>query len=66
MKKNECIHKEILLGRWIVEIDGKQFEMCAKCYQRVRYLAGVRTIEWGTPRPLTELEKRNGIIRTIR
>lgn len=55
MKSNECIHKEIMLTRWIVEIDGKRFEMCKKCYQRVRYLAGVKTIEWGTRIPIPSL-----------
>ncbi len=54
MKQNECIHKEILLVRWIIEIDGKRFEMCHKCYQRVRHLAGVKVIQWGVPGPFNQ------------
>lgn len=51
MKQNECLHKSIFKERWIIDIDGKRFEMCKKCFHRIRHLVGIKIIEWGTPKP---------------
>jgi len=47
--KNECIHKEILLSRYIVRdiVTNKIFEMCPKCYREIMHLAGFQLIENG-------------------
>jgi hypothetical protein len=44
----ECSHKEILLGRWILENEeGLRFELCKKCWLKLRYLKGFKLIESG-------------------
>jgi hypothetical protein len=44
----ECVHKEILLGRWIFEDEnGLRFEVCKKCWRKFRLLKGFRIIEHG-------------------
>ena len=44
----ECVHKETLLGRWVVEDEnGLHFAFCNTCYRRVRHLKGYKTIDRG-------------------
>jgi hypothetical protein len=46
---NECIHKEILLCRWIIKDteNGLVYELCPKCYNKIRYLKGFAVVQGG-------------------
>lgn len=64
MKKNECVHKEIYLGRWIItDENGVIFEMCGNCWRRLRHLKGFKIVESGIPVPLTERQKKMNLVR---
>ena len=44
----ECVHKEILFGRWTVEDEnGLRFAFCKRCWRKMRYLKGFKIIEHG-------------------
>jgi len=50
LNPRECIHKEIFLGRWILEDEnGLRLEVCKKCWRRLRFLKGIKIIEHGMP-----------------
>lgn len=48
----ECVHKEILLSRFIIRIDDMsadhqplEFAMCKNCWNRIKHLRGFTLIE---------------------
>ncbi len=64
-KQTECVHKEILLGRYIFKDveSGVIFHVCKNCWNRMRHFKGYVLIESGSVRPLTRAEKTATVAR---
>jgi hypothetical protein len=55
----ECIHKEILLSRFIVrdEVSQLEFAMCGKCWKKIKHLRGFTLVEQSHRKLETRAEK---------